>query len=211
MNGLHDVGGMHGFGPVAPTPAEPVFKHEAERRMFGLTMGLMAAGWCDGDGFRHAVEKLPPALYAREVFHENWLAACEAQLRERGLLQPGELERWMAGGIEAARVGPPPRLLPELEEEPLPTRFRVGDRVLTRKLNPIGHTRMPRYVRGRLGRVEADRGVFPFSDALAARSGRQPQHLYTVRFEARELWGDEAPPRDCLFIDLFESYLEPAP
>ena len=211
MNGLHDVGGMHGFGPVRPTASEPPFKCEAERRMFAMAMQLMALGWCDADGFRFEVEKLPPQLYLREVFHENWLLACEAQLLARGLLEPGELDRCLAGEIRAVPAPAPPPLLPALEEQALPARFRVGDVVLARKLNPTAHTRLPRYLRGRRGRIEVLRGVFAFPDALAARSGRRPQPLYTVRFEAGELWGPQAAAGDGLYVDLFDEYLEPLP
>lgn len=210
MNGLHDVGGMHGFGPVRAPAAEPPFHCEAERRMFAVAMRLMGLGWCDADGFRHEVEKLPPRQLLREVFHENWLSACEAQLLAHGLLEPGELDRWMARPTAPTPAPAPPPLIPAIDESPLPARFQPGDRVRARNLNPAGHTRLPRYLRGREGRVEVLRGVFPFSDALAARVGRRPQPLYTVRFAARALWGAESSARDAVYVDLFDDYLEPA-
>ena len=95
-------------------------------------------------------------------------------------------------------------------DDAVPARFKVGDRVFGRNTNPVGHTRLPHYARGRRGVVARDHGVFVFPDAMAAERRREPQHCYSVRFEARELWGPEAPARDAVYIDLFEPYLEPA-
>ena len=87
--------------------------------------------------------------------------------------------------------------------------FKVGDRVTARNINPLGHTRLPRYVRGKTGVIEVDRGIFCFNDTNAHGEGHKPQHLYGVRFTARDLWGEQAPPHDSLSIDLFEDYIEP--
>lgn len=226
MNGLHDLGGMHGFGPVRRASGESPFGSEAEKRMFGLMLELLTKGYCDPDGFRAEVEALPPRQLLREVFHENWLMAVEAQLVERGVLEPGELDRAVQPqeqeqGKEQGRPPdgttapspPSPALSPPAPPPPpdpgvaRPPRFRVGDRVRARNLHPMGHTRLPRYSRGHVGVIERDHGVFGFSDSLAARTGRQPQHLYGVRFSLHELWGDER--ADTLVLDLFDSYLEP--
>jgi nitrile hydratase len=89
-------------------------------------------------------------------------------------------------------------------------RFKPGDRVKARNINPPGHTRLPRYVRGKKGVIQRDHGVFHLPDARVAGQGDQPQHIYSVRFSARELWGAEAPSKDCLNIDLWDDYLDSA-
>ena len=95
--------------------------------------------------------------------------------------------------------------------KPVAPRFRAGDRVLVLTLNPEHHTRLPRYARGKRGTVERDHGVFVFPDTAAHHQGEKPQHVYSVRFTARELWGPSAPQRDTLRLDLWDDYLDPAP
>ena len=90
-----------------------------------------------------------------------------------------------------------------------PQRFQPGDRVRARTINPIGHTRLPRYIRGRVGVVDRLHGVHSFDDARSQGRGHEPQHIYSVRFEARELWGNEAPETECVYIDMWDSYLDP--
>ena len=92
----------------------------------------------------------------------------------------------------------------------VPPRFKAGERVVARNLNPPGHTRLPRYARGKRGVVDRDHGVFIFPDASAMGLGPKPQHLYSVRFDARELWGPQASPRDAVSIDLWDDHLDPA-
>jgi hypothetical protein len=95
-------------------------------------------------------------------------------------------------------------------DEPVPPRFRPGERVVARNRHPSGHTRIPRYVRGRQGVVARDHGVFVFPDTHALGLGPTPQHVYSIRFAARELWGPDAPPTDAVYVDLWDDYLDPA-
>jgi nitrile hydratase len=199
---------MRGFGRVWTTPEGTAFHTEAERRVFRLMMGLMAGGWCDTDGFRAAVESLPVRTYARECFPVNYFMGMEKQLAERSLIKPGELEAWMNGAKPANRPDKPPPVIEAGEETPLPSLFKVGDMVRLRNVNPEGHTRLPGYLRGRVGMVTADRGISNFPDTMAARTGRRPQPVYTVEFTAREVWGDGAGADDRLSAEIFQDYVE---
>ncbi len=89
-------------------------------------------------------------------------------------------------------------------------KFKPGDAVIARNMHPRGHTRIPRYARGRRGTIDRDHGVFVFPDSNAELAGETPQHVYSVRFSARELWGDDASPHDAIYIDLWDDYLDPA-
>jgi len=225
MNGVHDMGGMHGMGPVQAERDEPVFHEEWERRAFAITVSTGFLGKWNIDMGRYAREQMPPAEYLATSYYEHWLWGLEKLLVDKGLLAREEIQARLAG--RPVRLAPPPSdLRPTLRapdvpkalqnrraarmDDPVPPRFKPGDRVLAKNMNPIGHTRLPRYARGRRGVVDRDHGVFVFPDAAAAERGRQPQHCYSVRFEARELWGPEASPRDAVYIDMFEPYLEPA-
>jgi nitrile hydratase beta subunit len=210
VNSLHDLGGMSGFGDVRPTPQDgPAFHSDSERRIFGVAMALVISRWCDADGFRFAIESLPAEFYVRECFPANWLAGLETQLRETGLLPAGFLDAVMRGARPPLpSPGAPPSLIPDREETPTPGRFRVGDCVRVRNMNPTGHTRLPRYLRGQAGTVIAERGTFDFPDCLAARTARRPQALYTVAFSARAIWGEQAGPNDSLTADLYDDYIQ---
>jgi nitrile hydratase beta subunit len=217
VNGAHDMGGQHGFGRVEPEPGEPVFHAEWERRAFALTLAMGATGQWNLDASRYARESLPPREYLSKTYYEIWLAGLERLAAERGLVSEEELaagrplvpprpiERTLAAdAVEAAlrRGGP-------TEREPAgPARFAVGDRVRARNMHPASHTRLPRYVRGRTGTVEAVHGAHVFPDAHAHGGGEDPQWLYTVRFDARELWGEGAEPNVAVSVDAFEPYLE---
>jgi nitrile hydratase beta subunit len=207
LNSLHDLGGMHGFGQVWTTPEGVAFHSEAERRVFRVMMGLMAGGWCDTDGFRADVESLPAQVYARECFPANYLAGMEKQLQERGLLLPGDLEAWMAGVKPGPRPTTPPPVMNKQPEVPLESLFHIGDMVRIRSVNPEGHTRLPRYLRGQVGTITAERGIFDFPDALAARTGRRPQPVYTVEFLARDVWGARVTSDDRLSAEIFQDYI----
>lgn len=225
MNGVHDMGGMHGFGPVRLEPGEPRFHAPWEARALGLTLALGATGAWNLDQTRHARESLPAARYLAASYYEIWILALERLLRERGLASADEL----AEGRPRAPARPLPRVLRAADVEAVlargaPTarpaagapRFAVGDRVRTRQRHPAGHTRVPRYARGRLGVVEHLHGAHVFAEAHAASPpgapfDEAPQWLYTVRFDGRELWGEEAEPDTSLSIDAWESTLEPAP
>jgi nitrile hydratase beta subunit len=220
VNGVHDMGGMHGFGPVEPEPDEPVFHAEWERRAFALTLAMGATGEWTLDAGRFAREDWPAPEYLSRTYYEMWLAGLERLLAERALVSPAEVEagRPLDPPRPVARtVGPEDaaRMLrsggPTNREAPRPARFADGDRVRARNLNPARHTRLPRYVRGHVGTVVLVHGCHVFPDVHAHGGGEDPQWLYTVRFDGRDLWGDDADPTVAVSVDAFEPYLEAAP
>jgi nitrile hydratase len=219
MNGGQDLGGMMGFGPVAPEPNEPWFHADWEKRAFGLTLAMGAAGAWNLDMSRQARENLHPAEYLASSYYAIWTKGLEKLLLQnelvgadelsaghaltppkpvRRVLKPENVEAALAKGGPTER--PPPRA----------ARFAPGDRVLARNMHPTGHTRLPRYARGKRGVVERVHGAHVFPDANAAGKGEDPQWLYTVRFAGPELWGGGADPTLSVSIDAWESYLEPA-
>lgn len=215
MNGVHDMGGMDGFGPVVPEQNEPVFHAEWERRMYALAGSVMGAAQVNIDEFRHAIERIPPARYLASSYYERWLAATETLLVERGVVTREELLAKQDASIDPALIangvaarGPAP-VKEKPGAKPPRARYVKGDRVRARNLNPAGHTRLPRYVRGKEGVVARDWGVFTFPDTNAHHAGTKPQHCYSVLFDARELWGKSAKSRERVQIDLWEDYLEP--
>jgi nitrile hydratase len=231
MNGAHDLGGMHGFGPVEPEPNEPVFHREWERRVFGVTVSTGFLGKWNIDMSRHSRERMPPAEYLATSYYEHWLWGLERLLVEKGLLTQEEIDtrvaairsgaaadpprEWKpAAGMPVIRPGDQERLLstgnPFRVDEDIPPRFKAGDAVFTRNLHPLGHTRLPRYARARQGVIDRDHGVFVFPDANAAGKGKKPQHCYSVRFAARELWGSDAPATELIYMDLWDDYLDAA-
>lgn len=222
MNGGHDLGGMHGLGRInAEAEAqEPVFHADWEKRVFGLVRAAGALGKWNSDMSRHARERQHPADYLRHSYYENWLAGLEKLLVETGLVTAEELASGQASQLadEAIRK----RLLRAEEvaiaeargsrvEMPAdaPPRFRPGDRVRARNRHPAGHTRQPRYVRGRVGVIHEHHGSHVLPD-LSAEGVRVGRHLYGVRFEASELWGENANGNSAIYVDLWEDYLEPA-
>jgi nitrile hydratase beta subunit len=218
MNGAQDMGGMMGFGAVVPEKDEPVFHAEWEKRVFALTLAMGPAGGWNLDQSRAARESLHPAQYLAKSYYEIWLAGLEKLMAERGLVAPEEI----AAGKSLHAARPAPRVLtaanvsstllkggPTGRPAAAPQRFQVDQRVRARNIHPAGHTRLPRYVRGRAGTVTHVHGVHVFPDANAAGAGENPQWLYTVRFTTRELWGDAADPKGTVSVDAWESYLEP--
>ena len=219
MNGPHDLGGQMGFGPVAPETNEPYFHAEWERRALGVTLCAGAMGHWTIDESRHARESLHPATYYAASYYEIWIRALETLLQRHGFVTGEELSQGRAidGGTPArrllradavaetlARGGPCDR---DVDGEP---RFRPGQRVRARNMHPSAHTRLPRYVRGRVGRVESVHGGYVFPDTNAHGEGEAPQRVYTVVFDGAELWGDGADMSSTVSIDAWESYLEPA-
>ena len=223
MNGVHDLGGMHGFGPVEPEPNEPVFHHDWERRTFALAHSVMGARLANVDEFRRTIERMPPAHYLDSSYYEHWLYAIETLLKEKGVLddaaqasaqstqEPADETAddnalWAAPDAAApARVSGSVALRHDSKFKP---RFSKGDRIVARNFNPPGHTRNPRYARGRRGVIARDWGTFVFPDTHAHGIKAKPQHCYSVEFTARELWGKDFPARDRIYIDLWESYIE---
>jgi nitrile hydratase len=219
MNGVHDMGGMHGFGPVERD--EATFHGQWEKRvhaMRSLTGGIAARNIDDG---RHAIERMEPAAYLRSSYYERWLAALETGLVEHGVLDRSEIDaraesfRQDPGATVPTRSDPaaaeraraPRRAYQPSPDGPAP-RFAPGDRVVTRNVHPPGHTRLPRYARGRRGQIDRVHGIHTFPDTNAHGLGPQPHPLYCVRFEAEELWGRSADGRGGVYLDLWESYLE---
>ena len=218
MNGVHDMGGMMNFGPVEEEAGEPAFHAEWERRVFGLTLAASATGAFNIDMGRRARESIPPAEYLSSTYYEIWLAGLEKLLLETGLVSDAEL----SSGTARTPAAPVKRVLnPEMvpsmlavgsdSERPAetPARFAAGDPVITRNIHPMGHTRLPRYTRGKRGVIERVHGAHVFPDSNAHGLGEAPQWLYTVRFTGAELWGEDADPTLTTSIDAWDSYLEP--
>jgi len=223
MNGGHDLGGMHGFGPVEIERDEPVFHHEWERRAFAITVATGFLGKWNIDQSRFAREQMPPPEYLATTYYEHWLFGLEKLLHDQSLVSRDEVAARLLGRGGQARPVADARMLKVEDVEPalrrsraskadaeVAPRYRVGDRVITRNINPLGHTRLPRYARSKRGVVALDHGVWVFPDSAGNGLGRKPQHCYSVRFEARELWGDESTSRDAIYIDLWDDHLEPA-
>lgn len=221
MDGIHDLGGMHGFGPVPIAKEDYVFKAEWQRRAFALAEVLGGTVPYSADQHRQEIERMPAIDYLRLDYFEKWLVAAEALLMQAGLVNEEELRtgrKQFDVDLACHRKVTPEELIAAVKtgahlrfsEDTQGARFAVGDRIRVGKDSSSGHTRMPRYLRGRVGVVVADQGVFQFADAVAAGRGPEPQHCYTVGFAARELWGRNAEARDMVYADLWEDYLEPA-
>ena len=216
MNGIHDMGGMDGFGPVEPEADEPVFHHPWEGRVFAIRAALRPKDRVPGWGsFRYDLERIPPADYLRMSYYERWFAISMDRLLRSGLVTKAELETGRPKpGPPGATLRPGPAARPgsgRLDVDVAP-RFQPGEDVRARNLHPSGHTRLPRYTRGKAGVVIRDNGVYALQDTDEAAQAldRPPQHVYTVRFAARDLWGERASARDTVCADLWEDYLEPA-
>ena len=217
MNGVHDMGGMHGMGPVQPQAGEPVFHHRWEARVFALVRAMGAFGSWNIDASRHQRELIPAAEYLRMSYYERWLAGLSELLTRHGFLSAEELASGrpapgaavLRSAMTAEKVpGFIARGSPASRAASRPPRFQPGRQVRARNLNPTGHTRLPRYVRGKSGHIDRVQGVFIFPDTHAHFRGENPQHVYSVRFEARELWGDAAVAGDGVYVDLWEDYLD---
>lgn len=215
MNGVHDMGGMQGFGPVVAEKDEPVFHHAWERRAMGLVVLMGASRQWNIDQSRAARESLPPAQYLSSSYYKIWIEGLCKLMVERGLVAREEL----ADGVPRTPALALANVL-KADEVPLalsrgsPTkrpdvtkpRFAAGDAVRTRNLNPPTHTRLPRYCRDKPGTVSKVHGTHVFADSDAL--GREdPQWLYTVRFEASDLWGPGTS-ASAVFVDCWEPYLE---
>jgi len=208
MNGLHDMGGMDGFGPVQVEPGEPVFHHPWERRVFGLVAASAARRLAGStDAFRFAIERMPPAHYLQAPYYERWLTALATLLVEKGVITREELVGRAGGSFPLSQ--PVPALRLPTSVDPGAPRFALGDAVVVWNDHPSGHTRCPRYVRGKRGTIVRVDGAFRLPDVAAHGNVACAEPAYSVRFAARELWGTAAAATDCVHVDLWESYLEP--
>jgi nitrile hydratase len=214
MNGIHDMGGMHGFGPVEPEPNEPVFHETWEGRLFAIRGQLGRFG--NIDHRRSLIEQIPPARYLKASYYERWLDSVLPYCEAKGLLSVREIAAINRGLVERephVRRDEPAKsraaagYARPIDSAPL---FAVGETVRARNIQPQSHTRLPRYARGKCGVVIADHDGFVFPDTNALMQGEQPTRLYTVRFTARELWGEDAHAADTVSLDLWEPYLERA-
>jgi nitrile hydratase len=219
MNGIHDLGGMTCFGPVRREEGEPIFHADWERRVFGMNLAALAF-LGPVDRARHAIERMDPVEYLTTTYYEHWLAALVTIAKDLGYVTEQEIETGRLVGIKPTPFRAPnaeaieglvrhgmPATRDDARADPA---FAVGDRVRARNIEVAGHTRLPRYVRGKVGVVAARRGSHVFPDTAAHDRGENAQPLYTVRFDARQLWGDNVERRDCVYIDLWEDYLAPA-
>jgi len=218
MNGVHDMGGMDGFGKVEAEPDEPVFHAPWEGRIMAMNRAMGATGAWNLDMSRFSREVLPPHVYLGSSYYKKWYLGLAQMLLDRGLIDADEIEAGHAltpgkplkrGRFELKDM---PRILtraPFSRPTNTEARFKIGDNVRTRNIHPQGHTRLPRYVRGHVGTVELIHGAHVFPDIVAVDGTEDPQWLYTVVFEGRELWGPDADPTVKISIDAFEPYLEP--
>ena len=220
MNGAADLGGMMGFGPVIGEPEDEYFHADWERRALAITLAVSAVGAWSIDAGRHARESFSPAEYLSSTYYEIWIKALERLLLDTGLVEADELaqRRSLRPGVPvnrtlSATAVPAVLAAGTRYDRPVdvPARFAVGDRVRTRNMHPTGHTRLPRYARGKVGVIERVHGAHVLPDTNAHGAGEHPQWLYAVLFDARELWGDAAEAGLTITIDVWESYLEPRP
>lgn len=219
MNGAQDLGGQMGFGPINPEQDEPLYHAAWEPRAMALTLAAGAMGHWTIDESRHARESLRPADYLSSSYYEIWIKGLSTLLERHGFLSAQEMA---SGKVSQPAIQPKRVLTAEMvpgvlakggpTERPAtgPQRFQPGDKVRTINMHPTGHTRLPRYARGKLGAVVLVHGAHVFPDASAHGGGEQPQWLYTVEFSGSELWGRGADPTLTVSIDAWESYLEPA-
>ena len=218
MNGVHDMGGMHGFGKVEPETDERAFHAEWEARVLAMQRAMRYTNAWNIDMSRDALERLPAPLYLAVSYYERWALGMQTTTLEKGLIDADEI----AAG-HALRPGKPvARVMTRNDIGEVykrgtfsrpphgPARFKAGDRVRTRNINPPTHTRLPRYARDREGVIEAVRGCHVFPDSVVTGGGENPQWLYTVVFDALQLWGPSADPTLKVSVEAFEPYLEPA-
>lgn len=218
MNGAQDMGGSHGFGPVVEEIDEPQFHADWEGRVLALNLSAGGGRWSIDTG-RFAREDTPPADYLSRSYYEMWLYGLEKLVVEYDMVTVDELAA--AGNGASFDEVTDRRLRPEVVERVMRSGgsarvdvevdalFGVGDRVRAKVGAPRTHTRCPQYVRGRIGMIEIDHGVFVFPDTNAHELGEKPQHVYAVRFEAEELWGHDSE-GGAVYVDLWDDYLETA-
>ena len=207
MDGIHDLGGLEGFGPVEVEPDELTFHEDWERRVFRLNLATLLAVQPSGGVWRHSIERMDPAHYLASSYYEHWLTGISTLIVEAGLVSSEELDRRAGGRFPLSR---PDRGVPPSgpEADRTDARFALGDRVRVREWHPAGHTRAPRYVQGKRGVVVRIDGAYNVPDFEAHGGGRVLDPTYSLRFTARELWGDGGADGEVVHVDLWERYLE---
>jgi len=218
VNGVHDMGGMEGFGPVRPEKNEPVFHASWEGRVLAMQRAMGYVGLWNIDMGRASLEKLPPAIYLGVTYYEKWFLGLEERLLKHDLVAGDEIAaghslrpgKTLRRKLTADKVDGTLTRGSYFRDATAPALFAPGDRVRAKNINPSTHTRLPRYARGHVGTIEAIRGCHVFPDAVVAGRGEDPHWLYTVVFDGREIWGPEADPTLKVSIEAFEPYLEKA-
>lgn len=222
MDGIHDLGGKHGYGPVIREADEPAFHRRWEAAVFAMMIAAREAGaFNNADRFRHSIERIDPVAYLTHGYYGRWLGGIETLLVEAGMVTTEEItRRALASGADErdlvaarpaaipdpqANVTRSPRAIRAVAYEP---RFGIGDAVVTGTEVKAGHTRLPAYARGKRGRIHHCHGSWVYPDNSAHGKGEDPRYLYTVAFAGRELWGQSADPAVTVYLDLFEPYLE---
>lgn len=220
MNGIHDMGGMHGFGPVEREDNEPVFHAAWEGRVFAMRVATPVP---IPGGSRNNIEQMDPAEYLTSSYYEKWLHSRIKGLFDAGVLQPEELQQRIAFYQEHPEAPVPHRDDPENTRHtlarlrswnsprldlPIEPRFAIGATIRVRNIHPPGHTRLPRYVRGKQGVISRFYGIYDLQDAVPEGQEAPPQPLYAVRFEGRDLWGEDAEANSAVYLDMWESYFE---
>lgn len=224
MNGVHDLGGTDGLGPVPVEEDEPVWHADWEKAAFSMFATSFRAGLFGVDQFRYGIEQMHPALYLLSPYYEHWLHTVEHYATTKGVVDPAELDRrtehFMANPDEPLPETSDPDLLtfvdaavrhgaPAKRDSDRTAQFAVGDQVRVINDSPIGHTRKARYVRGKVGTIVMAHGTFIYPDSAGNGGDDDPQHVYTVQFSNDELWGPEAAePNGSVCFDVWEPYIE---
>jgi nitrile hydratase beta subunit len=221
MDGIHDMGGMQGFGPVPIEHNETLFKTPWEGRVLAMRIATALHTGANVDRFRHLIECMPPASYLNASYYQRWLHGMLDHFLETGILADTDLTAIRAGDSPAADNAQSAAAIPAEQmrallshysapatDQPVPARFRIGETVRARNIHPPGHSRLPGYARGKAGEIVATHGLHLFADDRGSGLGDTLQHLYTLKFMATELWGENANPRDCVNLELWESHLE---
>jgi nitrile hydratase subunit beta len=225
MNGVHDLGGTDGLGPVVIEEDEPVWHADWEKAAFAMFPTNYVKGYFNVDMFRYGIEQMHPAHYLLSPYYEHWMCAVEHYVTKAGAIDPSEIDKRTKHYLENPNAPLPQRQDPELvslletivrqggsarRDSDRPARFKVGDRVRVADDHPLGHTRRARYVRGKRGVIELAHGTFLYPDSAGNGGDDDPEHVYTVRFDAAELWGSNvADPNGTVLFDVWQPYLEP--
>jgi nitrile hydratase subunit beta len=222
MDGVHDMGGMHGFGRVVEPGGELAYHSPWEPRVFAIQMLVGLEGLGAGPGGRPVREEMEPAHYLAASYYERWLYSAEQRLLRKGTIRPGEvegaMERLAAGAsvpehrdaAMAERIRADLRAVDPMDAPPADARFDRGQRVRVKRMHPAGHTRCPRYVRGASGVIEGVRGADRLPDRAVYGGQVEPEPVYSVAFRSQELWGPSEEAPWTVLLDLWDSYLDPA-